>query len=78
MADEKRLYGETDIAKALGVTPQAVDNWWRQHERGGRLPEADWIGPRGTPFWLKETFDLIVERNKPLVEKNKSRGQISA
>lgn len=74
MRKNERVYGMSDIAKALNISAQAIDQWHRN--KSDRLLEPDWIGPGGTPFWSEASFHSIVETNRPIVARNKARGKV--
>jgi hypothetical protein len=62
-----RVYGLTEIARALGVEPMLVAKW---RERG-KLPPADAELSVG-PVWLADTIEPLLESGGP---DRKSRGR---
>lgn len=55
-----KVYGMTEIARALGVEPAVVAKW---RERG-KLPVADTELSLG-PVWLAETIEPVLENGGP-------------
>ena len=52
-----RLYGPTEVATMLGVSPSAVSNWL--HRGTGPLPVADYESRTG-PLWSGEQLASVL------------------
>ena len=51
----KTLYTMVDLAKALGVSKQAID----QKFKAGRIEEPDWRTTNGINGWTKEQVEVF-------------------
>lgn len=53
----KTYYNQTDLAKAIGVSPQVIHNWVMRDN--GRLPKPEAQTPKGTPLWSEEQIQEL-------------------
>jgi hypothetical protein len=55
-----KIYGVTEIARALGKEPDLVSKWYNR----GKLPAPDGVISAG-PVWLAKTIEPVIERGGP-------------
>lgn len=63
MAKEKapeRLLGYSDIAAETGMSRQAIQDF----NKRGKLPPADFIGPRNSPLWRRSSVKGFIRTYK--------------
>lgn len=53
MANMEELFGEADIAHALGVKPQTI----QVHRNRGKIPKPDFKTVGGRPLWRRFSLE---------------------
>lgn len=57
-----RLLGLSDIAREVGMSRQAIADFYER----GKIPRADFRGPKDGPLWrAKSVAEWIEEKRRP-------------
>jgi hypothetical protein len=61
-----QLYGPSDMARALDVSPSAVSNYLRR--ASFQLPPAPFRSPKGTPLWRAADIQSVIAARIAAIE----------